>query len=210
MNLSSLAAIGLAYHLVSRLAYVLYIGIALKRQEDTACFTRRYGATEAFRRFRRTAAILMNNDAVGFVVLCFITRGTLPLGVIDLPRAAVIATGAALLLVGVVIKLWAAATLGAGAYYWRDFFAPEGHVVTRTAGPYKFLKNPMYTVGYLPTYGLALVTGSLPALAAALFDQAAILAFHQLVEKHHVARVALDNGAGVAQNEGSPRRRPGP
>src|SRR5881296_1575599 len=164
MNLSSLAAIGLAYHLVSRLAYVLYIGIALKRQEDTACFTRRYGATDPF---RRTAAILMNNDAVGFVVLCFITRGTLPLGVIDLPRAAVIATGAALLLVGVVIKLWAAATLGAGAYYWRDFFAPEGHVVTRTAGPYKFLKNPMYTVGYLPTYGLALDTGSLPALAAA-------------------------------------------
>ena len=189
MNLSSLAAIGLAYHLVSRLAYVLYIGIALKRQEDTACFTRRYGATEAFRRFRRTAAILMNNDAVGFVVLCFITRGTLPLGVIDLPRAAVIATGAALLLVGVVIKLWAAATLGAGAYYWRDFFAPEGHVVTRTAGPYKFLKNPMYTVGYLQTYGLALVTASLPGLIAAAIDQAGILLFYQLVERPHVERM---------------------
>jgi protein-S-isoprenylcysteine O-methyltransferase Ste14 len=201
MNLSPVAAIGLAYHLVSRLAYVLYISIALKRQEDTACFSRRYGATEAFRRFRRTAAILMNNDAVSFVVLCFVSRGTLPLGVIDLPRAAVIVTGAALLLVGLVIKLWAAATLGAGAYYWRDFFAPEGHVVTRSAGPYRFFKNPMYTVGYLPAYGLALVTGSLPALAAALFDHAAILAFHQLVERGHVARVALDNGVDARSNQ---------
>ncbi|MGH2668454.1 MAG: methyltransferase, partial [bacterium] len=51
--------------------------------------------------------------------------------------------------------------------------------------PYRFLKNPMYTVGYLQTYGLALLTGSMPGLVAALFAQAAILLFYLLVEKPH-------------------------
>src|SRR2546427_7137887 len=31
-----------------------------------------------------------------------------------------------------------------------------------TAGPYRYMRNPMYTVGYLQTYGFALVTRSWP------------------------------------------------
>jgi hypothetical protein len=46
----------------------------------------------------------------------------------------------------------------------------------------------MYTVGYLPLYGLALFTMSLPGLLAAAFDQAAILAFYWSVEKPHFDR----------------------
>src|SRR5947209_160234 len=45
----------LAYHLASRLAYVLYVGLALRRQERTGYFTRRYGPEEGFRRFRRAS-----------------------------------------------------------------------------------------------------------------------------------------------------------
>ncbi len=183
--------IALAYHLASRLGYVLFIGIALARQERTGCFTRRYGADEGFRRFRRTAATLMSNDAVSFVLLCLASRNTLS---VDLPSGLTIAAGALLMLVGVLTKLWAWATLGNGAYYWRNFFTPHGPAAPSASGPYRFLKNPMYTVGYLQTYGLALVTGSLPGLVAALFDQAAILAFYRWVEKPHFQRYV--NGAG--------------
>src|SRR5438552_16751911 len=70
-------ALALAYHLASRLAYVLYVGLALRRQERTGYFTRRYGPEEGFRRFRRAAAILMSSDAVSFVVLCDVSRQTL-------------------------------------------------------------------------------------------------------------------------------------
>ncbi len=52
----------------------------------------------------------------------------------------------------------------------------------------------MYTVGYLQVYGLALLAGSLPGLAAALFDQAAILTFYRAVEKPHFDRSVA--GAG--------------
>jgi len=115
--------IALAYHLASRLAYVLYIGLALTRQERSASFTRRHGADEGFRRFRRVAATLMHNDAASFVWLCVATRFTLRL---DVLREATLVVGAVLVVVGLAVKLWAAASLAPGAYYWRDFFVPAG------------------------------------------------------------------------------------
>jgi len=176
--------IALAYHLASRLAYVLYVGVTLKRQDRDAYLTRRHGPEAAFRRFRRVAAIVMANDAVSLGVLCLVSANTLHLG---LPRGLTIAVGAGLALVGVATKMWAAATLGDG-YYWRNFFTPTDRVVPKAAGPYRWLKNPMYTVGYLPVYGLALATSSAFGLVAALFDQCAILTFYNLVEKPHFER----------------------
>ena len=182
MSLSGWAVIALAYHLASRLAYVLYVGIALARQEHTEYFTRRYGMGQGFQRFRRVAATLMANDAVSFVVVCLLSRETLP---IELRSGVAVAVGAVLVLVGLLTKVWAAATLGGKAYYWHNFFAPAERSVPNSTGPYRFLKNPMYTVGYLQTYGLALLTGSLPGLVAALFAQAAILLFYLRVERPH-------------------------
>ena len=176
----------LAYHLASRLAYVLYIGLTLNRQDRTAYLTRRYGAEAGFWRFRRMAAFVMANDAVSFGVLCLVSANTLRVG---LPRGLEIAVGAVLALVGVATKMWAAATLGDG-YYWHNFFTPTDRIVPKAAGPYRWLKNPMYTVGYLPVYGLALATASLVGLVAALFDQVAILTFYHLVEKPHFERVS--------------------
>lgn len=177
--------IALAYHLASRLAYVLYIGVALARQERSASFTLRHGADEGFRRFRRVAATLMYNDAASFVLLCVVTRRTIEL---DLPGSVILVSGALLVVVGLAVKFWAAAALGAGAYYWRDFFLPTERPAP-AGGPYPFLKNPMYTVGYLPAYGCALLAASLPGLIAAALDQAAILAFYRWVEKPHVEKM---------------------
>lgn len=174
----TLAAV--AYYLASRLAYVLYIGVALRRQEREARYT--------YEGFRRVASLLMLNDGLALVALCVVTRDTmvLPFGA---SRAVVIVAGAALVGIGVAVKGWAAATLGADAYYWRDFFAPPRKPEVVVAGPYRFLANPMYTVGYLQTYGVALITASLPGLAAAAFAQAAILVFYHVVEKPHFRRL---------------------
>src|SRR5438034_224955 len=105
----AVALIALGYHLASRLAYVLYIGTMLRRQERSGYFTGRYGAEAGFRRFRRAAFLLMSNDAVSFVVLCLVSRRTL-----GQPSAAAIAAGVLLLLVGIATTLWARATLGGG------------------------------------------------------------------------------------------------
>ena len=153
--------IALAYHFASRLAYVLYVGLTLKRQDRTAYLTRRYGVEAGFQRFRRVAAFVMANDAVSLAVLCLVSANTLRIG---LPHGMAIAVGAVLVLVGVSTKVWAARTLRDG-YYWHNFFAPDERVVPNTAGPYRWLRNPMYTVGYLPVYGLAIATSSAFGLA---------------------------------------------
>jgi protein-S-isoprenylcysteine O-methyltransferase Ste14 len=166
--------VAFGYAIASRLAYVLFVGRALKRADRAG--------EEAFRRFRRVAALVMNNDAVAFVFLCLVTRDTL---VLPVAKFLGIAIGVILVFIGVGVKVWAARTLGGDAYYWHNFFDPEnarGHVRT---GPYRFLSNPMYTVGYLHMYGLALITRSLHGLMAALFAQAAILTFYRIVEKPH-------------------------
>jgi protein-S-isoprenylcysteine O-methyltransferase Ste14 len=181
LQLQDLVALG--YSVVSRLAYVVYIGVALRRA-DAEAVTSGAGPS-AYARFRRRAAILMYHDGIAFVAVCLVTRGTLDL---PLPLAWRLA-GAALVALGVAVKLWAAATLGADGYYWRDFFEREPRPAPTIAGPYRWLKNPMYTLGYVQTYGLALLVASLPGLVAAVFSQGAIVVFYRLVERPHYQRL---------------------
>lgn len=171
-----LAWAALAYHFLSRLAYVGWVGAALRAEERSP------GHTGGFDRFRRRAAWLMNNDGAGFVALCFVTRESLRLA---LPTPVVFVAGALLIIGSVAVKLWAARTLGWDAYYWRNFFDPSFGDSPAATGPYRFFKNPMYTVGNLHLYGLALAAGSLPGLVMAVFDHAAILLFYRFVERPH-------------------------
>jgi protein-S-isoprenylcysteine O-methyltransferase Ste14 len=177
--------LALGYAVASRLAYVLYVGVALRRQERSQHFTRTVGQDEGFSRFRRMASLLMTNDAVGLLAACLVGWHTLPGG---WPRSVMVVSGTLLVIVGIVAKLWARTTLGGDAYYWANFFVDTPAVTRVRAGPYRFFRNPMYTVGYLHAYGAALLAASLPGLIAALFAQAAILAFHALVEKPHFDR----------------------
>jgi protein-S-isoprenylcysteine O-methyltransferase Ste14 len=181
------AGVALGYHLASRLAYVVGIGVALTRQRRDQIFTRRAGGEAGFRRFRRIAAFLLNNDAVSFVALCLVTRKTLSPTLSEPVR---LGLGALLVVLGVSVKLWAARTLGPGAYYWKNFFVPEPIRALDPPGPYRFLKNPMYTLGYLHAYGFALACGSWLGLVAAVFDHTAILIFHNRVEKPHFMRLS--------------------
>jgi len=175
----------LGAHLAARLAYVGYVWVGLTRQQKDGWWTTRWGIDGGFARFRRWASFIMTIDAVSFVAVCLVGWGTLPALV---PRAAGVAIGVVLVLLGVGTKLWAAATLGKKAYYWYNFFTPAAPVARASAGPYRYLKNPMYTVGYLQTYGAALISGSLPGLIASVCDQAAILLFHWRVESTHFKR----------------------
>jgi protein-S-isoprenylcysteine O-methyltransferase Ste14 len=171
-----------AYFLASRLTYVIGIGMALSRQHRDEYSSRGWSAEARFLRFRRLASLMMYNDGVAFIVVCLATPYTLHLA---LPAPIRLGLGAVLVVVGTSTKLWAARTLGGRAYYWHNFFVPTPFVPLNPPGPYRYLKNPMYTVGYLQTYGLALALDSLPGLLAAAFAQTSILAFYNLIEKPH-------------------------
>ena len=168
-----------AYAILSRMAYVLFVGMVLRRQE-------RGGSGLTHSQFRRRAAIVMNQDAFAFVVCCVATRNTWAL---PIAWPVSFAIGAVLAVLGLGTKLWAARTLGGDAYYWHNFFEPDVAIGPVATGPYRFILSPMYTIGYLQTYGLALITRSFPGLIAAAFSQAAILTFYFVVEKPHFRRL---------------------
>jgi phosphatidylethanolamine N-methyltransferase len=174
-----------AYHLASRVAYVVGVGAALIRQERYHVFTARRGTEAGFRRFRRLAFVLMYNDGLSFVILCALTQNTL---ITTVPNR-LVALGFVIGVVGVITKFWAAARIGRDGFYWRNFFSADPHVPLDPPGPYRYLKNPMYTLGYANVYGLALFCLSSYGLIAALIDHAGIQIFYHYVEKPHFARL---------------------
>lgn len=190
-----------AYAIAWRLTSVLYLSIALTLERRRG----REGAGARFARFGRIAAFNINNDAIALVALCLATRGTLPL---DVPTWIAFAAGAGLVVLGLAVKTWAARSLGYRNYYCRDFFLPPDLPGGCRVGPYRFLRNPMYTVGYAHAYGFALLTASWPGLAAALFAQAAMLVFWALVERPHVNRTySLSGGRKDDPGPASPHGR---
>ena len=78
------------------------------------------------------------------------------------PAPLVLAAGVALFVVGLVVKLWATLTVGVDVYYFRDMFLGRPLATACDGGPYRFLRNPMYSLGQLQGYGYALLYGSLP------------------------------------------------
>ena len=157
---------------------MLFVGWTLRREEGAG--------PEAFRRFRRRAAWVMNHDGFAFVLLCVVARNT---WTVPISPIATLTIGGILAIVGAGTKLWAARTLGADAYYWHNFFEPDAAIGPVASGPYRFISSPMYTVGYLHTYGLALMLRSFPGFLAAVFSQVAILAFYFIVERPHFRRL---------------------
>lgn len=181
--------IGALWFAASRLAYVLYVGLTLAWVARHGPARLRGGPESAWRRFRTISSWLMDNDAVAFGALCIVSLDSLPL---DMPRWVPVAAGAVLFAVGVGVKTWAAASLDPGAYHWRNFFVPRKEDGLSAAGPYRWLRNPMYTVGYAHAYGFALALCSGPGLLAAAFAQALMLTLNELVERPHLPTATAD------------------
>jgi len=181
-----LGVLAFGYHIASRLAYVIGVGVALRRQEQHQVFTKQCDAEAGYRRFRRLAATLMNNDAVSFFIMCVLTHHTIQF---PLPHVFVV-LGVIFGLAGIAIKRWAAVSLERGSFFWRNFFVPQDYENYSPRGPYRYMKNPMYTIGYIHMYGWALANASLFGLIAAAFDQLAMLAFYYFVEKPHYEQLS--------------------
>ncbi len=180
------AWIAAAWFAASRLAYVSFVGSSLRTEQRRTAGRGLEASRLRFARFSARASWLMDNDAVALGALCLVTAGTLPAAV---SWTASIVAGAVLVVVGIGVKVWATSSLSAGSYHWRDSFIHPGAVAVSRVGPYRWLSNPMYTLGYAHAYGAALILRSSAGLAAALFAQATILVFHVLVEQPHLRRL---------------------
>ena len=137
------ATLAAGWFAASRLAYVLFVGLSLRAVSNGGA-PRVEDADSVWRRFRDRSSWLMDNDAAAFCALCIVTRGD---QILATPRWVEIALGAVLVVVGAGVKIWANASLEEGSYHWRSFFVPHENGALVAVGPYRWLADPMYTIG---------------------------------------------------------------
>jgi isoprenylcysteine carboxyl methyltransferase (ICMT) family protein YpbQ len=169
---------------VGRLAYVGYIWFMLSRQMNHHQFAENTGQ-EAYRKFRRWLVVVMNLDAF-FFMLATVKNSN------EIVRLQPLFVGGGLvfLLIGIATKVAALKALGSRGYYWYDFFLSEGPLSPPVRkGIYRYMKNPMYGVGYLHAYGFALICLSWTGVALAGFMQLTIKLFEYFVERRNFLRL---------------------
>lgn len=97
--------------------------------------------------------------------------------------------GSLLIGIGFVVNTWAFLTIGRPAYYYLDMYYGQFLQPFSNNGLYRLLKNPMYSVGQLPAYGLALYYGSWIGLAYSVANHLFCYLFYYQAEWPHIQAV---------------------
>lgn len=142
----------------------------------------RYGSEQGFAIYEAITAVFFFFRGLAFIWL--LDASYVP--VTGVAGATFMALGVLWATIGTLINLWAAHTVGLGTYYYRDLFMGERHLELERQGPYEFMDNPMYGLGQLTAYGLALMALSPIGVFATALNQLTIYAFNWLIEQPHV------------------------
>lgn len=143
----------------------------------------RLGEVRAFRAYETLVGLMFLNQGLG--VGCMSALHVHELEQL-LPASLVLGAGVVLFSAGLLVKTWATLIAGVDTYYFRDIFLGRPWSTACGSGPYRFLKNPMYSVGQLQGYGYALLAGSFPGLLAAAAGHVLIYLFYFVAERPFV------------------------
>ena len=190
------ASVFLAHSLIARAEWrftvpyflftlVFYYGgnAAILRSEVPARMVARLGEERAFRVYETVTGLMFLNQGLGVGCMAALHIPRLEQAV---PAPLFLAAGGALFVSGLAVKAWATLTVGVDAYFFRDMFLGRPLAPVCNDGPYRFLRNPMYSVGQLQGYGYAFLCGSLPGLLAAAAGHLLIYAFYLVAERPFV------------------------
>ena len=167
------------------LTLVFYYGgnAVILRSDVPARMIARLGEERAFRVYETVAGLMFLNQGLGVGCMAALH---VPRWEQAVPAPVLLTAGAGLFAVGLAVKGWATLTVGVDVYFFRDMFLGRPLAPVCDGGPYRFLRNPMYSVGQLQGYGYALLNGSLPGCIAAAAGHLLIYAFYIVAERPFV------------------------
>jgi protein-S-isoprenylcysteine O-methyltransferase Ste14 len=180
-------SVSVGYFAFTTLFYLVLIYSVLPHKGRRLQWIKQKGEEQAFRGFEGWLAFAFFHNAAGLTHLSQCTANTGFWG--DVPLAVLLVLSGTLFLVGLGTKIWSALVVGVPIYYWKDMFLgrPVGEFVV--SGPYKYLNNPMYGIGQLQVYGIALYYNSSYGLISAVVNQLLVFSFYYLVERPFIERV---------------------
>lgn len=190
------------FHLAFRLGYLYSIGLGLRAGERRS----NQHPSVTYREwlaFKKRAHVVFVGDVVTTAALLFISAGTMGPQV---PAVYTIPISIILIVAGIWTKTAAYRVIGDKGFYYYNFFCNDDERSYVSKGIYRYLKNPMYSVGYLHAIGFPLLFRSGIGLAFGFFDWAIIWVFCLIFERSHTsfhrARLAAEPPAD-ANNHGS-------
>jgi protein-S-isoprenylcysteine O-methyltransferase Ste14 len=175
----------LAYFAAVWVLYYIGNSIVLKTRLRLRMI-RRLGEEKAYQLYEIVLGLAFANQALAFGVIVEERWFRWPSFAL---HASLDDIGLVLMAVGFLIKLWATMIVGLDIYYYKDMFLGRSLGSFARSGPYKVFRNPMYGIGHLYAYGLALLYFSLPGLIAAAVYQASIYLFYLFVERPAVHKL---------------------
>lgn len=179
--------LALIYFIIAEVLYIGFIYAVLSKNGYRLWFIKKWGdENKGFLAFEATLGFLFFNNGVGIGYIASATAGNL-FGF--LPKELLFLIVAVMFAVGFTIKVLAAKAVSIDIYYWKDMFLGRKIGEFVVTGPYKYFQNPMYGIGQLQAYAVAIWYGSVSGLLAALLNQCLIFSFFYLVEKKFIDRI---------------------
>ena len=155
---------------------------------------RRFGMERAYTIYSSVLGVLFANLIFGIVPFFTATGAAAGLGAQGTTAGgAWLIFGAGLGLASGGLKAWATFCLGVDGYYYADMFReqPSGQDPVEH-GPYRWLSDPMYSLGYFPIYSGAILAQSGPGFMLALLSHLCIFLFNITVERRAFERIYGD------------------
>jgi protein-S-isoprenylcysteine O-methyltransferase Ste14 len=181
------APLAIIYFLISEIFYLGFITTTLSENGFRNWFTKRWGdENEGYLAFEGVLGFLFFHNGVSIGYIASSTPGNIH----DIiPGEFLLVIVAIMFITGFTIKILAANVVSVEIYYWKDMFLGRKICDFVVTGPYKYLSNPMYGIGQLQAYAMAIWYGSVYGLLAAILNQFLIFMFFYLVEKKFIKRV---------------------
>ena len=176
------------YFLLFEVAYMWTVCSILSKNGYSTIMISKYGEDKAYRTYVTILGFLFFHNAFSLGYVASSTPKTL-----GFYSPYLIYFIAPLFATGTIIKIWSAYVVKIDVYYWKDMFLNRKICEFVESGPYKILSNPMYGVGQLQGYAIALYYESLWGLLAAFINQFMVFAFYYFVEKKFIYRTYILN-----------------
>ncbi len=179
----------IAYFVCSTFVYIGFIFLVLPEHGLRLKLMERLGEEKAYLYYEGFLAFAFFHNGAS---LSFISQRSVGSGFLEnVPQVIVLATVIFLFVVGLVVKIWSAYVVGIPIYYWKDMFLRRKVSDFVVTGPYKYFNNPMYGIGQLQVYAIAIYYNSIYGLIFGAINQLLVFLFYFVVEKPFIYRTYI-------------------
>ncbi len=176
----------IVYFICSTIAYIGFIFLVLPERGLRLKLIEKLGEEKAYLYYEAFLAFVFFHNGIG---LSFISQSSAGSGFFgSIPVTVTFAFFAILFTAGMGIKIWSAYVVGIPIYYWKDMFFEKKVCDFVVTGPYKYFNNPMYGIGQLQVYAIAIYYNSIYGLIFGAINQGLVFLFYFTVEKPFIYR----------------------